>query len=451
LPVSPAREIAYRILRQIDNRRGFAVDLLQRPEVSELREVDRRLATELVMGVLRWQGELDFQMQRLSGKALKYFEPEVAIILCLGIYQIRFLERIPKSAAVNEAVEMTKSARKRSATGLVNAVLRKCERFQARTGAGEPSAPTREGIEAACRCVPHWLLERWSRNIGSEASKSLAWATTLAPPITLRVRTATGDLEKVRRQLAQEGVKTRPARYAARALVVELGNVQAAKAALQGWVVIQDEASQLVAALVAPQPGQRVLDLCAAPGMKAGLLASALGSGLLVASDASARRLRTMAKLVRRGLSVETRPHLVRLDASRELPFGTRFDRILVDVPCSGTGTLARNPEIKRRLQEKDIARLAEMQEKMLRNALAVLALGGRLVYATCSLEPEENEEVVGKVLREYPGFQLLSRAELSEEFPALSELFDARGFFRTRPDLNLMDGFFAAVVKRIR
>lgn len=459
MPVSPAREVAYRILRRVESGRAFAVELLQSAEVSNLKEVDRALVTELVMGVLRWRGELDFQIKRLLGRPLKRLDPEVATILRLGIYQIRFLERIPKAAIVNEAVDMTKAARKRSAAGLVNALLRKFVPPTQRAAAGriEELAPeTRESIE---RAMPAWLFARWAARDwargpqapegGAEAAMKLAWASAQVPPATLRVGGAKADREGVQRELAEEGIVTKPGRYASRALVVESGNLQASKALREGRVVIQDEASQLVAALVAPKAGQRVLDLCAAPGIKAGQLAQALGSGTLVACDLSAPRLRTLAKLLPQAAPSETRLLLVRLDATRGLPFGICFDRILLDVPCSGTGTLARNPEIKWRLQPSDLTRFAEAQTKMLRNALGLLAPGGRLIYATCSLEPEENENVVERVLEEVPGYRLLTEAERSRDHPALSPLFDSRGYFRTRPDLHRMDGFFAAVIVR--
>ena len=201
---------------------------------------------------------------------------------------------------------------------------------------------------------------------------------------------------------------------------------------------------------MAPRPGQRVLDLCAAPGIKTGQLATALGSGLLIAADVSARRLRTAAKLHQLKMPAIANTHWVRLDATRELAFGTTFARVLVDAPCSGTGTMARNPEIKWRLQSNDLLRLAHIQEQILRRALKVLAPDGRLVYSTCSLEPEENEQVVAKVMARAPGCGLLTRELLSVEFPELSPLFDAQGYFCTRPDLHAMDGFFAAVITRV-
>jgi 16S rRNA (cytosine967-C5)-methyltransferase len=214
-------------------------------------------------------------------------------------------------------------------------------------------------------------------------------------------------------------------------------------------VVIQDEASQLVAELMAPEAGCRVLDLCAAPGIKAGQIAQALGRGTLVTADLSAVRLHTLARLLPPWLPKGVQWLAIRLDATQALPFCCPFERILLDAPCSGTGTLARNPEIKWRLREADIKRLAGTQVKMLKSALGALSSAGRLVYATCSLEPEENEGVVERVLEESREYRVVSPAELKSAYPALSPLFDPQGYLRTRPDLHTMDGFFAAVVVR--
>jgi 16S rRNA (cytosine967-C5)-methyltransferase len=452
MSISPARKAAFEILCQVEAGRGFAVDLLQAANYSKLKDADRNLATELVMGTLRWRGELDDSIERLSGKAMSYFDAEVATALRLGVYQIRFLERIPKSAAVNESVELVKQARKRSAAGLVNAVLRKCRR--ARGGAQLESdesgarADEDEEVAAACRSLPAWLRERWERHFGRAGMESLALASVRQPPTALRV-VEPAQRDAVQSRLREEGIEARRGKFASSALVVESGSAQRSQCVLERSVIIQDEASQLVAELLAPRPGERVLDLCAAPGIKTGQLAMALRSGLLVACDLSARRLRTMTKLLPRSLPEDLRLERVRLDATLDLPFGCKFDRILVDAPCSGTGTLARNPELKWRLKPEDIVRLAEMQSRILDRALDVLAPGGRLVYATCSLEPEENEAVVEKVVGERPDSRLLSQAELSKEFPRLAALFDERGTFRTRPDLHQMDGFFAAVMAK--
>ncbi|MBI1941414.1 MAG: 16S rRNA (cytosine(967)-C(5))-methyltransferase RsmB [Acidobacteria bacterium] len=349
MPISPARQSAYRILRRVDSGRAYAVDLLHSAQVSGLREADRRLATEIVMGVLRWRGELDFRLAQLSGKPMKYFDPEVRTILRMGIYQIWFLERVPKSAAVNESVELVKAAGKRSAAGLVNAVLRKCQPAARRARLLEANT---EYIESAMRSLPDWLRERWAGHFGIEALRSLAVAGVSVPPTTLRVAGANRD--KVEEELRHHGIQSSRGLFSAQALIVRSGNVLDAAALREGRAVIQDEASQLVAALLAPKAGERVLDLCAAPGIKTGQLAEALGRGSLVACDVSAKRLRSMTELSRMSISPGARLDLVRLDAARQLPFGRKFDRILLDAPCSGTGTLARNPEIKWRLRPGD-------------------------------------------------------------------------------------------------
>jgi 16S rRNA (cytosine967-C5)-methyltransferase len=442
MPVSPARQIAYSILRRLGAGRGFAVDLLQQDECSSLQAADRRLATEIVMGVLRWQGALDAKIEELSGKRRNYFDPEVATILRMGVYQILFLTKTPAHAVVNEAVELTKSARKRSATGLVNAVLRKCKPLPGSLNSGGPS------WDALVRlAVPEWMLERWKDRFGPEAAMALARASVQLPPTTLRTRA--GARDAVAARLREQGIETAPARFAPHALAVREGNIHESGIVRRGEAAIQDEASQLVAALVAPRRGDRVLDLCAAPGIKTAQMAEALEEGFIVSCDVSARRLATLKRLLRGRMPDGVLHDGVRLDASRTLPFARPFERILVDAPCSGTGTLSRNPEIKWRLKPDDLVRLGELQTAILRRALDYLAPGGRLVYATCSLESEENESVVDAALADAKGFRRVGRDELAREFPAWAELFDCDGYFRTRPDLHAMDGFFAAVMTR--
>jgi 16S rRNA (cytosine967-C5)-methyltransferase len=371
----------------------------------------------------------------------------------MGAYQIRFLERVPKRAVVDDAVELTKAARKRSAGGLVNAVLRKCDPPRHGAMGGDLESLTVESRESVRRAFPAWLLKRWEGNageFGEEEALRLASASLKTPRTTLRVVDASANMQELQQELQAEGVVTTPCQYAGtHGLSVESGQVQNTNAYREGRVVIQDEASQLVAGLVQPGPGQRVLDLCAAPGMKAGQLAQMLGAGTLVVCDRSSARLRTMAKLLPQWVPATVRVSTVRLDAAQELPFGAKFDRILLDAPCSGTGTMARNPEIKWRLLPADITRLAQLQAMMLRKALPALADGGHLVYATCSLEPEENAGVVEKVLSEEPGFRLLTASELALQHPRLIPLFDSQGYFRTRPDQHAMDGFNAAVIVR--
>jgi 16S rRNA (cytosine967-C5)-methyltransferase len=427
--------------------RSFAVDLLQTDEVSQLGAADRRLATEIVMGSLRWQGALDQKVESLSGKPSSYFDAEVAATLRMGVYQILFLTRIPAHAVVNEAVELTKWANKRSAAGLVNAVLRKCKPLAAAPTYPEAAVSGTEWRALVRAATPSWMLERWERQLGDAAAFALALASLQVPPATLRMRA--GARDTVAAQLREQGVETNPGRFAPDALSIRSGDFYDSEVFRGGEVVVQDEASQLVAALLAPRRGDRVLDLCAAPGIKTAQIAEALGEGTLISCDVSAARLATMKRLLAGRIPSSVRTEVLRLDATLKLPLAESFDRVLVDAPCSGTGTLARNPEIKWRLQPGELERLARMQAAILKSALEVLAPGGRLVYATCSLEPEENENAVEKALAAYSGLRLLGREELAREFSAWSELFDASGYFRTRPDLHGMDGFFAAVIAK--
>ena len=259
--VSPSRKIAFEVLQRVAVGSSFASDLLQGGEVSSLSERDRALATEIVMGVLRWRGEIDHRLQQLSGKNPQSLDHEVLTALRMGIYQIVFLEKIPKSAAVNESVELTKQSRKRSAAGLVNAVLRKCEpeTFLQRVAAGPPNDP--QSLAAVRRSVPAWLLGRWEANFGVEAANRLAWAAAQVPGTTLRICSSTPEPAKVVERLEEKGCSVRRGKYAAKALIAESGEGAVARLAEELGLAIQDEASQLVADFVDAHEGHQVLDL----------------------------------------------------------------------------------------------------------------------------------------------------------------------------------------------
>src|SRR5579863_9492370 len=365
MPASPARKTAYDVLRRVELGHGFAADLL-RTAGNSLSDTDQGLATELVLGTLRRQAELDWWIEQLSGKESSAFDPEVVIILRLGIYQVRWLHRIPKHAAVNDAVELTKTARKRSASGLVNAVLRKCPVPASEAGIGADSRPF---------ALPHWLREKWTRQFGVAATNTLAGLSLEAPRVVVKILDR--DPDSVRAELIHAGIGLRNCEYASGGYVVEQGRITKSQLWRSGRVVIQDEASQLVGMLVRPQSGQRVLDLCAAPGMKTLQLAADLRRGLLVACDRSAHRLESMSALVKKSIPESLLWHRIQMDASFAFPFRIMFDRILLDAPCSGTGTIARNPEIKWRLLSSDLVRLAEQQKRMLARGLEALAPGG--------------------------------------------------------------------------
>lgn len=321
---SPLREISFDILKKVQGG-GYASDLLRR-DTAGLPSRDAALAESIVFGCLRRQSQLDFLIGHYSGRPSPKLDEEVRIALRMGIFQLRYLDRIPAHAAVTESVELVKRARKRSAAGLVNAVLRKVNREPVVW----PDHPTEFSI-------PAWLLQQWEKHYGVPTAEGIAQAALSEPESY--VNAATG------RQ--------------------------------------QDIGAQTIVPLLGIEPGMAVLDLCAAPGNKT---AQALAAGAHV--TACDRYLRRLA-------DVPAEASRVALDAAAALPFSVKFDRILVDAPCSGTGTLSRNPEIKWRLEPADLGEFASRQRKILENALACLAPGGKLVYATCSLERQENEEVV--------------------------------------------------------
>lgn len=345
--ISPARQIAFNILRKV-HQGGYASDLLLQ-RTAQLDSRDAGLASEIVFGCLRYQAQLDYLIARRVPRAP---EPEVQIALRMGIYQLRYLDRIPPHAAVGESVELVKNLGRAPAAGLVNAILRKTDR-----------TPVPWPDRATALSMPAWLLERWDRRFGRETADHIA-AAFLQPAET---------------HVASTGR-------------------------------IQDIGAQSIVPLLDLHPGHTFLDLCAAPGNKT---AQAIEQGVrAVACDLYLHRLKQMRDL---------NCSLVVLDGTQPLPFRAKFDRILIDAPCSGTGTLGRNPEIKWRLKPSDLPDLHAKQVALVRKALEHLCPGGRVVYSTCSLEKEENEGVI----REIPGdWQTAERL----------------------PGLNAGDGFFAAV-----
>jgi len=453
MAIAAARRIAFEALLRVETQGAYADELLHaRLDDPKLKREDAALATELVMGTLRWQRLLDFlldlQLQRGAKKqGAARLDAEVRIALRMGLYQLRWLARVPAHAAVHESVELVKRARKASAAGLVNAVLRNAPRQPAEelVGAVEPPA------ERLAILYSHstWLVERWLSRLGEEETRALLAANN-TPPRHVCAVSEPAAIVALREELRAVGVEVQPGRWLRAALELSGGPIQGAGAWREGRVRMQDEASQMVALLLDVKPGMRVLDLCAAPGGKTLSLAEAVGSdGHVIAGDFHAHRLRALRERLRNTAQVS----VVTLDATRPLPFSEPFDAILVDVPCSGTGTLARHPELRWRLEPPDLLDLQARQRTMLENAALLLRRGGRLVYSTCSLEPEENEQVVEAVLARHSELQLadVSSALARHLQPGADAvaLFDARGYFRTWPHRHGTDGFFAAVLRK--
>ena len=366
--------------------------MLLAAEEPRLQVVDRALCHELVLGSLRWQLLLDKIVEHFSKRRIESLDLPVRIALRLGLYQLRFLTRIPPSAAVNESVNLVRMARLSSAAAFVNALLRRA----IREPEYDPAADIANPIEkiAVRTSHPVWLIERWANAFGLEEAEAFARANNLVPPTAFRV---VGNHPEMLSELTAAGAALEPSHIANGAWRVSGSTSLLRELSAAGEIYLQDEASQLVAQVLDANPGERVLDLCAAPGGKTTMIAGGTADrALIVAADRSATRMETVVETKK--LHQLEGIKLVILDATEQLPFWPEsFDKVLVDAPCSGTGTLRRNPEIRWRLSQDDIPMLAEQQKRILRNALEMLKPGGRLVYSTCSVEPEENEEVIAE------------------------------------------------------
>jgi 16S rRNA (cytosine967-C5)-methyltransferase len=439
MPISPARTSAFDILLRVERASAYASELLHATRYANLSPADHRLATELVMGVLRWRSVLDEQIAAKSAQPLGKLDLEVLTALRLAAYQMMFLSRVPARAAVHESVELVKRAGKKSAAPFVNAILRKLGSAKAPTllqGAGTAEV-------AAALAHPLWLVERWAREFGPDRARQVWDYDQKVADTVIRLHAPEAESE-----LQNEGIRLSPGRLLSAARLVESGDITATRAFRAGHIAIQDEASQLVALLVGT--GRQILDCCAAPGGKTRVLAEENPAAEITAVELHPHRARLLRKLV-----PVANLQVVTGDIST-LPCGEAFDRVLADVPCSGTGTLARNPEIKWRLRPEDLADLQQRQVAILKSAMRHTTPGGRIVYSTCSLEGEENEAVVEMVLAEPADFRLLDVGDelrrLQREgrlvWRDLNSLVQGP-FLRTIPGIHPCNGFFAAMLER--
>ena len=430
---------------------------------SDLSSADRALATELVYGTLRWRGKLDYLLDQLLDQPIEKLEPVVASALRIGAYQLLFSDRIPESAAVDEAVRSVRALGVERATGLVNAVLRRLAREHRQI-----ALPSLEedalGHLMHSLSLPQWIAERWLAEHGPQQAAALATASNAPPPLTVRTNIARMTRQELLTNLASRFPEAESCRHARDGIQLgRRGDPRRDPGFLAGDFTVQDEAAQLVVGLLDPQPGDLVLDACAAPGGKTTGIAERLaGRGGVLALDRHAGRLRLIARATRRlGLSGI---HTLERDASRvlaDLPTawlealeGVRdlparnvlFDRALVDAPCTGLGTLRRNPDARWRLAPGAPAELARIQLSILKRTATVLRPGGHLVYSTCTLTQEENEDVVQTFLRDTPSFRVAVRDELADE---VRDVIGDDGFLRCLPHLHGTDGFFAAALVR--
>ena len=453
--VSPARATAFDILLRVERESSYASELLHSAAHEHLSTPDHALATELVMGVLRWRSRLDDEIAPASSQPLARLDVEILIALRLALYQFRWLNRVPQRAALHESVELVKRARKRSAAPFVNAVLRKLSTTPQQTGDSSPKDEL-DSPEILARTLAHplWMVERWAHAFGLSAAHQICRHNQSIPTTAIRLRNAAVEAE-----LRQEEITLTSGALLASARLYHAGDITKTQAVRTGQVVIQDEASQLVAALVSSSSfikHPRILDCCAAPGGKTLAIADHNPDATITAVELHPHRARLLQKLLHLHEPHSTARIEILVADAQHLPMLVQFDRVLADVPCSGTGTLARNPEIKWKLTPEDIQDLQGRQIAILAAAMKHVAPGGRIVYSTCSLEPEENEQVVSACLQGNNEFKVvpvkdeLVRLQASGVLsPGDVNVLVKDDFLRTIPGAHLCDGFFAAILQR--
>ena len=444
------RKTATEILLKVDVRRAYGDVLLHHAQDgAALDDRDRRLLNELVYGTLRWRGRLDSELKTLTRRPLEKTDPFLRNLLRLSLYQLRFLDKIPAYAIINEAVALAKARERTSAGGFVNAVLRSALRDKWDLPAPDPK-PASLVAFAEYWSHPVWLVKKWLEMFGAEETTELLKASNQPAPMILRVNALKGTGEELFNLFRRQGIEAAPAPWSPQGIILQSRSLVGQLPGFDsGHFQVQGEASQLVAFLLGPQPGERVLDACAAPGGKTTHIAELMGDiGEVTATDISTTGLEKITENAGRlGLrSIKT------MAADFDKPFQQRarepYDRVLVDAPCSGLGTLRSHPEIKWQRGAKDIARLAQLQRRFLARAASLLRPRGILVYSTCTLTREENENVIEDFLANHQGFVL---DEAAEYLPEQAKSMARDRYFLALPHRHNTDGFFAARMRKVK
>jgi 16S rRNA (cytosine967-C5)-methyltransferase len=408
-----------------------------------LTSLDRAFLTELTFGVIRWREKLDWVIRQFSKIPIEKIESGPLNILRLGLYQILFLSRTPSSAAVNESVELAKRIRGKGGAGFVNAILRST--IRQKDEIHHPDITEDPALHlAVVQSHPLWLVERWVRKMGVEETLKICIFNNQISPLTLRTNTLKISRKDLIEKLRGNALEPFPTSLSEEGILLKHPPPTSELPFMKGGLyIIQDEASQLVTSIVDPKPGKRILDACAAPGGKTTHMAQKMENrGEIYAMDLSQGKLDLIEEICQRlGIKIVS---TIKGDATKPLPIpqGLRFDRVLADVPCSGFGTLRKNPDLKWRRREEDIKRLSELQFSILNNLSNYVNEGGVLIYSTCTVFCEENEDVVEKFLGEHPEFYL---GRIDRILPEKFQPFFKDGYFKTFPPKDKMDGFFVA------
>lgn len=445
-----SRSLALQTLLTAERETCFADDAFARfATQAKLPPEDQALAFELVYGVLRHRAALDWQLNAVASRPVHRLPAVVAAILRLGAYQMRYLDRIPVSAAVNESVKLAKGVKGRDWSGVVNGILRNLDRREIESP--DMVHDPVNGMSVTYSC-PNWLVQRWIDLWGLETAEAMCRQTLTIPPLTLRTNTLRCSREQLEARLGAEGYTVSRTPVSSQGLILEkCGPLQDLSVLQEGWCYVEDEAAQLVPLLLDAKPGQRVLDACAAPGGKCSHIAALMeNQGEIVATDPELRRLKRLkANLRTLGITcVETVEIAHEADrTSSWFQDQQRFDRILVDAPCSGLGVLRRHPEAKWQKTSSQLNRHGERQAGILERVARYLRPGGILVYSACSTEPEETTQVVSRFCQDHPEFCRESSVRWLP--PHAHSLTNPDGDFLTSGFRYNMDGFFAARLRR--
>jgi 16S rRNA (cytosine967-C5)-methyltransferase len=447
-PDHNVRKVAAEILVKVETGKAYSDILLDSAlRSSELSRRDGALLTELTYGTLRWRGRIDAHLNPLMRRPLDSAEPFLRNLLRIAVYQLMFLDRIPDYAAVNAAVDLAKLHGGGHAAGFVNAVLRSYLRQDQNQRLPKPDPDAELSKISEYWSHPQWLVKLWRDHLGAHELAALLEANNQEAPLVLRANALRTTRENLLTALRHEGIDAIQTRWSPQGIRVESkAPIDRLAGFRDGLFQVQGEASQLVSYLLAPQPGERVLDACAAPGGKSTHLAELMqDSGEIIASDISQRGLRKIEENAERLRLSSIRT--VVADAGEAGPNDRRpYDRILVDAPCSGLGTLRSHPEIKWNRNEADVRRLSQVQQRILARVAAHLKSGGVLVYSTCTLTPDENEQVVQKFLQNYDNFII---EDAAAHLPEPAQSLVQNGYLLTWPHRHDTDGFFAARLRR--
>jgi len=447
-PSDSSRRAAYEVLLRVDE--GAYADLVLDSVLgrSQLDGRDRGLVTELVYGVLRLRGRLDFALSQFCVQPLPRLQPEVLRLLRLGAYQLLELDRVPAHAAVNSTVELARELHLEQVTGIINGVLRALDR-----GRAEIPWPPPEKIKAYLQHVcsmPVWLTKELMRLLPNAEARALGEALATAAPSTLRANRLKIEPSQLLQALTEAGHLARPCRFAPEGIVIEKRGEGPLPGDREGWYQVQDEASMLIAHLLDPQPGQRILDGCAAPGGKTTQLAALTGNQAeIVALDKHPQRV----EMIRQGAQrLGCQGILARdwdLTTTPDFLTPESFDRVLLDAPCSGLGVLRRNPESRWKKSAVNLRELAVLQQLLLDRVAPLVRPGGKLLYSVCTFSQGETDAVVSAFLEAHPQFVL---ENLSDHLPPeWADLLAENGTFRSYPHRHGgMDAFFAARFRRL-